>query len=81
MKINDPLKDMSPGERLVDFIADYSLVLLILGVMIVVLVKAVSTGSILEVILGAFLDFPLLLLILGIIHSRSRNHGDTERDH
>ena len=76
MEINDPLKDMSPGDKLADFIADYSLVLLIIGVMIVVLVKAVSTGSILVVILGALLDFPLLLLILGIIHSRSRNDGD-----
>ena len=72
MEINDPLKDMSPGDRLSDFFADYSLVLMILGVMIVVLVKAASTGSILAVILGAFLDFPLLLLILGIIHLRSR---------
>ena len=78
MRINDPLKNLTPGEKLEDFIADYSLVLLILGVMIVVLVKAASTGSILEVILGAFLDFPFLLLILGIIHSRSRNDGDTE---
>ncbi len=72
MEINDPLKDMSPGDKLADFIADYSLILLIVGVMIVNLIKAASTGSILAVILGALFDFPLLLLILGIIHLRSR---------
>ena len=72
MEINDPLKDMSPGDRLSDAFADYSIVLVLIGVILAIIAKAASTGSILEIILGALLDFVLLLLILGIIYSRSR---------
>ena len=77
MEINDPLKDMSPGDRLSDAFADYSIVLVLIGVILAIIAKAASTGSILfTVIVGAIFGIPLLLLILGIIHSRSRNDGD-----
>ena len=77
MEINDPLKDMSPGDRLSDAFADYSIVLVLIGVILAIIAKAASTGSILfTVIIGAIFGIPLLLLILAIIHSRSRSDGN-----